>query len=890
MLIRSHAARRACANESHREDSGSDIIQTISQISANSMGLTAGTKLGPYEIVSTLGVGGMGEVYRARDTRLGRDVAIKVLPESLANDADRLLRFEQEARTIAALNHPNILGIFDVGVQGATRYLVSELLEGETLRQKLEAGPLAARRATEYAAEIANGLAAAHAKGVIHRDLKPENIFIVKTGQVKILDFGLAKVSKAAEAAAETVETVGTTGTTPGMVMGTVGYMSPEQVRGEHLDHRTDIFSFGAVLYEMVSAKRAFQEDSAVETMSAILKEDPPELSDSNMAISPGIDRIIRRCLEKTPERRFQSASDLAFAIETLSGPSSISATVQALTKPRRRRWTAVAVVLAVAALAIAFTAGLRSGRSPVPTFRQLVSGPGVISSARFTPDGQNVVYGAGWRGKPFELFATRIDSIESRSLGLPPADVSGISHTGDMLILLGWHSRFQWNMTGTLARSPLSGGAPRPLLQDVCGGDIDANGKEMAVVRCGGSQKTLEYPLGHVMYRTSGWIDHVRFSPSGDAIAFLDHPVDGDDRGYVAWVDRQGKVTRATREWSALKGLAWTPNGKEIWFSGSEGGEQEAIWAVTRSAHQRKVFAGPADVWLQDIAANGKVLMLQARSTNDIAVRRPGRESDQIVDLVSEAGSLAGVSDNGSLMALSYTGSGSGTDYLTYVVNTDTHEAIRLGEGDPSGISPDGNWILSFFPSTPGKMVLYPTGPGETRSFNLGDIRDVSIFCSWTQDSSKIVFTGSDADRPPRGYILDIETGKWGPITPEGTTGVKVTPNGRYVIAKSEQRGFELLPLGGGEPQPAKGIANTEEPVQWDGSSTHVYVWDRRFPARIALVDPWTGERKPWLETMPPDPSGVLYGHFFITPDGKTYAYRFRRVLTTLFLGDGLQ
>ena len=852
------------------------------------MGLPPGTKLGPYEIASTLGTGGMGEVYRARDTRLGRDVAIKVLPESLANDADRLLRFEQEARTIAALNHPNILGIFDVGVQGATRYLVSELLEGETLRQRLEAGPLSARRATEYAAMIADGLAAAHAKGVIHRDLKPENIFIVKTGGVKILDFGLAKASQTAGAAGGTLETAGMTATAPGMVMGTVGYMSPEQVRGERVDHRTDIFSFGAVLYEMVSAKRAFQKDSAVETMSAILKEDPPELSDANVAISPGIDRIIRRCLEKTPERRFQSASDLAFAIETLSGRSGASTAVQVIAKPSRRRWIA-AVVVAVVALAVAFAVGLRSGRSGVPTFRQLVSGPGMISSARFTPDGQNVVYGAAWRGKPFELFTTRIDSIESRSLGLPAGDVTGISQSGDMLTLLGWHSRFQWNMTGTLARTPLSGGAPRPLLENVCGGDIDASGKEVAVVRCGGSQQMLEYPLGHVVYRTTGWVDHVRFSPNGDAIAFLDHPVDGDDRGYVAWADRQGKVTRVTKEWSALKGLAWTPNGQEIWFSGNEGGEQYAIWSVTRWGGQRKVFAGPSDVWLQDIAPNGKALILQARSTNDIAVRRPGQQSDQIVDLVSETGSLGGVSDNGSLMALSYTGVGSGADYLTYVVNTETHESIRLGEGDPSGISPDGKWILSFFPSTPGKMVLYPTGPGETRTFNLGGIRNVSIFCSWIQDSSKAVFTGSDAGLPPRGYFLDIATGKWGPITPEGTTGVMMAPNGKYVVAKSEQYGFELFPVGGGQSQPAKGISNTDEPVQWDGSSAHLYVWDRRFPARIALVDPWTGERKTWLETMPPDPSGVLYGNFFITPDGKTYAYRFRRVLTTLFLGDGL-
>jgi serine/threonine protein kinase len=854
------------------------------------MGLSPGTKLGPYEIASTLGAGGMGEVYRARDTRLGRDVAVKVLPESVAKDADRLLRFEQEARTIAALNHPNILGIFDVGVQGTTHYLVTELLEGETLRQKLESGPLPVRRATEYAAEIADGLAAAHAKGVIHRDLKPENVFIVKTGGVKILDFGLAKAAPVAAAPAGTQETVGVNGTAPGMVMGTAGYMSPEQVRGERVDHRTDIFSFGAVLYEMVSGKRAFQKGSAVETMSAILKEDVPELSDSSVAISPGIDRIIRRCLEKTPERRFQSASDLAFAIEALSAPSGASTAVQAIAKPKPRRWTAVALVGVLAALAIAFIVGRRLGHSPPPTFRPLVSGPGMISSARFTPDAQNVVYGAAWRGKPFELFTTRIDSIESRSMALPAGNITGLSQSGDMLILLGWHSRFWWNMSGTLARGSLSGGAPRPLLEDVCAADIDAGGKEVAVVRCGSSLQTLEYPLGHVIYRTTGWVDHVRFSPTGDAIGFLDHPVAGDDRGYVAWVDRQGKVSRVTGEWAALKGLAWTPNAEELWFSGTQAGEQISIWSVTRSGRQRLVFTGPADLWLQDIAGNGRTLMTEARETSDIAVRRPGQQSDQVVDLASEAGTLGGISDNGSLMALSYVGVASGTDYLTYVANTDTHEVIRLGDGSASGISPDGKWVVSFFPSTPGKMALYPTGPGETRIFNLGGIRDVSVFCSWTHDSSKVVFAGTDAGQPPRGYVLDVATGKWGPITPEGTTEVVVAPNGQYAIGRSEQRGFELFPLGGGQSQSAKGIANTEDVVQWDASSTRVYVWDRRFPAHIALVNPWTGERKPWLETMPPDSSGVLYGNFFITPDGKTYAYRFRRVLTALFLGEGLQ
>jgi hypothetical protein len=281
---------------------------------------------------------------------------------------------------------------------------------------------------------------------------------------------------------------------------------------------------------------------------------------------------------------------------------------------------------------------------------------------------------------------------------------------------------------------------------------------------------------------------------------------------------------------------------------------------------------------------------MEEVRATNDIAARRPQQKSDQIVDLISETGSLAGISDNGELVALSYTGTGSGVDYLTYVVNLNTQEAVRLGDGDPSGISPDGRWVLAFFPSTPGKMVLYPVGPGDTRTFTLGTIRNVGIFCTWTHDSAKLAFTGSEAGHPSRGYLLDITNGQWRPITPEGVSGVTISPDGRYVIGKSGTGGIDLYPLAGGEPQPVKGVAANESVVQWDGNSTHVYVWDGRFPAHIFLVNPWTGERKSWLETMPPDPSGVLYGNFHITPDGRTYAYRFRRVLSTLFLADGLR
>jgi serine/threonine protein kinase len=311
------------------------------------MSLAAGAKLDGYEILSLLGAGGMGEVYRARDPALKRDVAIKVLPAFVAQDSERLGRFKQEAQAAAALNHPNILAVFGLGTFGGAPYLVSELLEGETLRQILRHGAVAIRKATDYAAQVAHGLAAAHERGIVHRDLKPENLFVTKGGRVKILDFGLAKlqqpVAESDDAPTRTFVT------NPGVVMGTVGYMSPEQVRGRPIDFRADIFALGAVLYEMLTGKQAFARPTAAETMTAILNEDPPSLSQSGKNISPGLQRVILRCLEKKPEQRFQSASDLAFALEALSDPSDSGAV--AIAPVRRSPW--LWILFATCALAV---------------------------------------------------------------------------------------------------------------------------------------------------------------------------------------------------------------------------------------------------------------------------------------------------------------------------------------------------------------------------------------------------------------------------------------------------------------------------------------------------------------------------------------------------------
>lgn len=327
------------------------------------MALNPGTKLGSYEIISLVGVGGMGEVYRAKDTRLGREVALKILPAGFARDADRLRRFEQEARAVAALNHPNILAIHDIGQQDDTPFLVSELLEGENLRAILDRGALPQRKAIDYGVQTAQGLAAAHEKGIVHRDLKPENLFITKDGRVKILDFGLAKLAPQKTDAPEAIAlTLTHEQTQAGVVMGTAGYMAPEQVRGEAADPRTDIFAFGAVLFEMLSGQRAFRRDTAAETMTAVLKDDPPELAMSEHAVTPALDRIMKRCLEKSPEQRFQSAKDLAFALEALSGSAASTAKQQAIPAARKNKWMpAAAACIAIAAIAAAYLIGSRT-------------------------------------------------------------------------------------------------------------------------------------------------------------------------------------------------------------------------------------------------------------------------------------------------------------------------------------------------------------------------------------------------------------------------------------------------------------------------------------------------------------------------------------------------
>jgi serine/threonine protein kinase/Tol biopolymer transport system component len=863
------------------------------------MTLRAGTHLGPYEILSALGAGGMGEVYRAKDPRLGREVAVKVLPASFSKDPDRLRRFEQEARAAGLLNHPNITAVFDIGTHEGAPYVVSELLEGETLRAELAGGRLSARKAVDYAVQLARGLAAAHEKGIVHRDLKPENVFATKDGRVKILDFGLAKLTHAEEGSAQQTNLpTATAGTEPGVVLGTMGYMAPEQVRGRPADARSDIFAFGAILYEMLSGKRAFRGDSAADTMSAILREDPPDLSVTNQNVSPGLERILRHCLEKNPEQRFYSAHDLAFDLEALSGLSGPRLEPAARSSRPRQRLVQTISFVALAAV-LGLLAGQQIWKKPAvspPAFHRLTFRRGFASSARFGPDGHTVFYAASWDGaeRP-QLFSTRVESPGALRLALPDGIVEGISGTGEMLLLHDMHFSTGYARAGTLAQAPLSGGTPRDLLEDVGAADWSWDGTSLAVVRAAGWRYRLEFPAGKTLYETSGWISHPRVSPRGDVVAFLDHPLFGDDRGSVAVIDRAGRRRTLSDGWESAQGLAWSPSGEEIWFTAAESGSNRALQAVTLSGRRRVITSMVGTLTLQDIARDGRILLDHSNRRIGLLGLSAGQTKEQ--DLSWLDWSRAPIlSEDGKTLVFTEEGEGGGAGYSVFLRKMDGSPAVRLGEGEGLALSPDGKWVLAALVRLPpAPLVLLPTGAGEQRPLSKDTLIHDSNAGRFFPDGRRILFTGSEPGRSRRAWVQDLEGGKPRPVTPEGVVGALLSPDGRFVLARGPDQKFALYPTESGPPRPLEGFDPNDRPLGWnaDGSSVYVsYVAAASLTARVFRVGIPGGRRELWKEFTPRDPTGVqsLGGTPAITADGRTFVFTYSHNLSDLYVIQGLK
>jgi eukaryotic-like serine/threonine-protein kinase len=864
------------------------------------MSLVSGTKLGPYEVISPLGAGGMGEVYRARDPKLNRDVAIKVLPAHLSGDPTALARFEREAATLAATSHPNILTIFDFQSSGSVAYAVTELLEGDTLRGALAEGPLPARKAIEYAIQIADGLGAAHERGIVHRDLKPENIFVTRDGRVKILDFGLARQQPLLST--DDLTSPAYPGhTEPGTVLGTIGYMSPEQVRGTPADARSDIFSFGVVLYEMLAGQRAFKGDSAAETLHAILKDEPADLTELKRTIPLPVDRIVKHCLEKSPEQRFQSARDLAFGLRSLSTTSETGRSAVILPAPRERiRHAAVPVALLGIgiALGVAGSAAFRKAPSvALPVYHRLTVDRGEIGRARFAPDGETVVYNAAWRGEPTQIFTTRLNSRESRPLGFDSATLHAVSSGGELA--LGRRARDPGISPATLSRVPLAGGAPRDLLEGVLWADWSPGGADLAVVRIDGNRQRVEFPIGKPIYETVGSITHMRVSPLGDWVAFAGHPPDSPfAKGDLIVVDRTGAKKTLSKDWADLFGIAWRPDGREVWFTAAKADEIKALRAVTVDGEERLVTRALGQVDLQDISRDGRVLVTQPDFRQELLALPPGATSERDLTWLGLS-VLADMSADGTRVLFSELALGGGAGEFVYLRTTDGSPAVRLGEGSALSLSPDGKWALAL-QSSSSRLVALPTGAGEPRdltrpgmSYVVGSRGFAGLSLgTWFSDSRRVMFVGQEKGGPVRAFVQDIDGGNPRAIGPPSILGLSVSPDGSTLVAWSPDGPCALYQVDGGTATACRGFGIGDRPVRWsaDGRSL-LGRHDKGSSVEVFAQDLATGRRKVLWNLTPADRGGVSsIGAIAVSPDGRSYAYSFFRNVSALYLVDGLK
>jgi Tol biopolymer transport system component/predicted Ser/Thr protein kinase len=861
--------------------------------------LSTRSRLGPYQIVSLLGAGGMGEVYRARDERLRRDVAIKVLPTGYARDPELLKRLEREARAISQLNHPNIVAVYDVGSQDGVEYLVMELLEGETLGTLLNAGPVSPRRALEYATQVARGLAAAHEKGIVHRDLKPDNVFITRDGRVKILDFGLAHQLRSEHDLSHLSSKL----TTPGTTLGTVAYMSPEQARGLELDPRSDIFSFGAMLYEMLSGTLPFEEQTAFETMTAILNRETPDLRELVPNLPPVLCRVVTHCLEKSPDARFQTAHDLVFDLETCAALTWTPSTVSAIPAPPRQRRVAM-IAGAVAALLILGAAAWTYWQRRTPpaaeaSFRRLTFRPGLIPSARFTPDGETVVYSASWKGQPLRVHMLRTDRPESQALAIPNAELAAVSPTGEMAVIL--NARFyDWTGGGTLAVLPVLGGTPREIVNGVLLADWLPDGR-MAVWRVNEKgEQQLEFPVGRVVYSSPNPVFALRVSPKGDQVA-LNVRTDGQ-KSEVVVIGLDGSKRTLASAVVFARGMAWTPDGREVWFTTPPDAQQvPTIYAVTMDGRQRLVMRTPGWPWLHDIARDGTVLMALNNNQGGIIVQTDGPEKERDLSWL-DASVLADVSSDGK--SILFTESNEGVEYkaTVYMRATDDSPAVRLGEGIALAFSPTKDVALALRPGPQRReLILLPTGAGKTEVLRndlevlwAGWLPDGRILINAKTAEGQRMFTQGRDGKPPV------------PLTPAGlaigsTNAVgggaakAVSPDGRSLLVFDRRKRAWLFPIGSArnaQPRPAPGVLPDERPGGWSHDSRHLYVSrSLEIPAKVYDVDLVTGERRLLREFALPDLDGVFrMGPFLLMPDGHSFAYGYYRQVSTLYTAKGLR
>ena len=861
------------------------------------MALSPGARLGPYEIVAPLGSGGMGEVYRARDSRLDRDVAIKVLPGEVGAHPEKLRRFAQEARAAAALNHPNVVAVYDVHSEGATPYVVSELLEGETLRSALQRGAMPVRRALELTMQIAAGLAAAHQKGIVHRDVKPANIFLTPDGRAKVLDFGLARVVEPGDTDLESTQVTDGPATRPGTVLGTVGYMAPEQVRGEPVDSRADVFALGVVCYEMLAGRRAFDRDSAVEVMAAIVRDDPPDLPER---VPTSVARVVRRCLEKSPAQRFQSMTDLGFALEAVAASSMTTAPTSSEALPAslapRRPWPVVPIAAAVAGLAAGALAmfalgGSRAPAAPPVTYEAKTFDRLPVMNARFMPDGQTIVYSSAGRGFAPSLHVISPSAEAPQDLGVPDAHLLSVSRKGELALIVKARYLSQRLYAGTLARMTL-GSSPRAVLESVREADWGPDGESLALVHdLGNGRDRLEYPPGTSLHEVTGYLSDPRVSPDGTRVAFVAHQWRFDDRGTVMVVDRAGAVRALTPELWSIEGMAWTPDGRTLVFSGNESGGsgmQPMAVAADGATPHHPVVRVPARLLVHDVAPDGRWLAVREDLSIGVKVKVPDDAAERELGWLGSSNARSLSADARHLLMVDV-GLRSGPAYGVVLRDTAGGGAVRLGTGNAERLSPDGRWAAAILAS-PAEVVLYPTGAGAEKRLARGRFDPVTSV-RWFPDAQHLLVCGAEGGKSPRCYRSDLDGASMTPVAEEGVL-AELAPDGVTLLLTGGDHAVRRGRLGETASAPVPALTAADRVVGWSRDSTAVFVQrEYETPVRIDRVHLATGERTVahTLATAPlGEPASVLVADWI--DEGRAYAYNYSVSPSVLFLVSGLR
>jgi hypothetical protein len=862
------------------------------------MVLTSGNRVGPYEILSAIGAGGMGEVYRARDSKLGRDVALKVLPEAFARDAERMARFQREAKVLASLNHPNIATIHGLEDSSSTHALVMELVEGPTLGDRIKSGPIPMDEALRIAKQITEALEYAHERGIVHRDLKPANVKVTSDDAVKVLDFGLAKAIEGDAASIDilTSPTISRMATQAGVLLGTAAYMSPEQAKGRPVDRRADIWAFGCVLYEMLTGQMAFQGESVTDTLATVLRAEP-DWTLLPAATPLRVRVLLQRCLQKDPKQRLRDIGDARISLdEVLLGAPELPSATAMPSAPLRRR--ATFSIVGTAGLLIVAIAAYFLGRNgmtrPLASYQELTFDRGTIYQARFAPDGQTVYYSAAWDGQPTGIYSVNPSGPESRAVGLKDSSLLAVS-ASQLAISIGCHNIFLGACEGTLATVPITGGAPREVADNVVSADWTPDGGELAAIREENSRFQVEFPLGKVIYKSQVWLNSLRVSPRGDRVALTQYSTVGADIGSVVILDRDGRELARSGQFISIEGLAWRPSANEIWYAaGKTSGWADSIHALAITGKDRVVLTLPPVLRIHDVSSDGRILISQDQWRNGLQYKG-GNNSDERDFSWLDGASISDLSQNGQELAFMDFMEAAGTEPLAYLRKAGDSSAVKLGIGLFPVLSSDGKWAL-VGQYDPPHLALLPTGIGEARSLKPYGFQQLG-WQGWMPDGKAVYFAGNDGN-DWRIYVQALDGGAPRAVTPaisvKGSQSLSdlVSPDGKFVFARDLNGQGILYPLMGGEPRPVKGLLPADIWANWssDGKSIFVYQ-DGGTRFQLFRVDFSTGKRLLIRTLAPSDIAGLAgIGTLRIAADGQTYAYSYNRALSALYLVKGLK